>query len=324
MMWRKLSKDSEPKRILVVSQTNIGDAVLTCPVIDILRRDFPKAKIDIVTGPKAVSLFNDNPDFTAKVFDKLAPLQKKFDWFLDLFRMHYDCVVDLRHTALALFLLPRYATPVITRGSFKGHKKDAHLNRLRQVYAFDNASSRQYAVVTTKEDERFFEKELSPGLGGQGFVLIAPGSADSAKRWHAKGFAELADHLSAAHKVIFVGDAKDAMIVDDIQGRMSSSSMSLAGKINLRQLAFVLKKCSLVITHDSGVMHLASYFNVPLVALWGPTDINKYAPWGSRSEVVRRNENCLRCRDPKSKNAHNCMSFIEVADVINAVKKIEK
>ena len=102
-MCAKLLKESRPKRILVVSQTNIGDVVLTCPVIDILRRDFPQARIDVVTGPKAVSLFADNPNFGIKVFDKQASLMKKWAWFLDLTRAHYDCVVDLRRTALAFF-----------------------------------------------------------------------------------------------------------------------------------------------------------------------------------------------------------------------------
>ena len=319
MMCAKLLKKSGPKRILVVSQTNIGDVVLTCPVIDILRRDFPQARIDVVTGPKAVSLFADNPDFGIKVFDKQAPLRQKFAWFKDLYQAHYDCVVDLRRTMLAFFLRPRYATPVLSGKSFTGHKKDAHLNRLRQVYDFDAFSPKQYAVLTTKEDEQFFAKEVAPALQGQRFIVIVPGAADSAKRWHSQGFAAVADHLSAAKRIVFVGDAKDAGIVDDIQGRMKSSSVSLAGKINLRQLALVLKKCSWVMTHDSGVMHLACYFNVPVLALWGPTDINKYAPWGSKkSVIVRRNEKCLRCQDPRAKELHNCMSFITVEDVINA------
>src|ERR1700733_6946963 len=104
MMCARLLKKSEPKRILVVSQTNIGDVVLTCPVIDILRNDFPQAKMDVVIGPKAVSLFADNPHFGVKVFDKQSSLRQKFAWFLDLHKTHYDCVVDLRRTALALFL----------------------------------------------------------------------------------------------------------------------------------------------------------------------------------------------------------------------------
>src|ERR1700690_3035462 len=109
MMFSKLSKRSDPKRILVVSQTNIGDVVLTCPVIDILRRDFPKAKIDVVTGPKAVSLFEGNAGLRVKVFDKQAPLRQKIAWFIGLIRERYDCVVDLRRTALALFLMPHFS-----------------------------------------------------------------------------------------------------------------------------------------------------------------------------------------------------------------------
>src|ERR1700679_3267323 len=109
MMCAKLLKESKPKRILLVSMTNIGDVVLTCPVIDILRRDFPEAKMDVVVGPKAVSLFADNPNFRTKVFDKRAPLSRSFAWFSDLYKEHYDCVVDLRRTALALFFTPRYA-----------------------------------------------------------------------------------------------------------------------------------------------------------------------------------------------------------------------
>jgi lipopolysaccharide heptosyltransferase II len=343
MMCAKLLKKSDPKRILVVSQTNIGDVVLTCPVIDILRRDFPNAKIDVVTGPKALSLFEGNPDLCVKVFNKQASLGQKFAWFKDLYRSHYDCVVDLRRTALAFFLAPRYATPVIDvslrakrspaiggamsplaprNDTMVVHKKDAHLNRLRQVYDFDTPSDKLYAVLTTKEDEQFFEREVAPLLQGQNFVVIAPGAADSAKRWDPKGFAAVADFLSAIYKVVFVGDAKDAEIVDDIQGRMKSPSVSLAGKINLRQLAFVLKKCSWALTHDSGVMHLSCYFNVPVVARWGPTKLDTYAPWTTKSVVVRRNEKCLRCRDPKSKGPHHCMSFIEVEDVINAISVI--
>ena len=324
----KLTKESGPKHILIVSMTNIGDVVLSCPVIDILRHDFPQAKIDVVVGPKAVSLFNDNPNFCIKAFNKQAPLGQKFAWFLDLCREHYDCVVDLRRTALRLLLAPRYATPVIDfpslvqRGVRGVHKKDIHLNRLRQIYDFDSLCLKQYAILTTKEDEQFFEEVVAPALQGQNFVVIAPGAADTAKRWQAKGFAALSDHLSATTKVIFVGDTKDAQIVAQIQGSMKASSLSLAGKINLRQLAFVLKKCSWALTHDSGVMHLASYFNVPLIVLWGPTSIEKYAPWSEKSIIVRRNEKCVRCQDKKSKIAHNCMSFIEVQDVLNAIKKI--
>jgi len=307
--------------------TNIGDVVLSAPVIDILRQDFPQAQIDVVVGRKAVSLFADNPHVGIKVYDKGAPLKEKYVWFLDLYRARYDVVVDLRRTLLGWLLWPQYATPVLLGHHTMGpHKKGIHLNRLRQVYDFEAPSHKQFAIVTTKEDERFFEKAVAPFLQGRSFVVIAPGAADTAKRWHPQGFAAVADYLSGTHKVIFVGDAQDSVLIEDIQKVMKTAALSLAGQMNLRQLAFILKKSSWGLCHDSGVMHLACYLDVPVLVLWGPTDISKYAPWGGgpkKSVVVRRNEQCVRCRNPKSDLAHNCMSFITVEDVFKAIGEIQ-
>ena len=324
MMCAKLSKGSALKHILVVSLTNIGDVVLTCPVIDILRRDFPTAKIDVMIGPKAVTLFKDNPGVIVKMFDKQASVSGVLSWFFSLVGTRYDLVVDLRHTMLPVFLMPEFATPVLFRKSIEGHKKDVHLNCLRQIYEFTVLARERQAVVTTKEDGLFFEREVAPFLEGKDFVLIAPGAASLEKRWHPEGFAAVADHLSASYKIVFVGDGNDAKLVGDIQGLMKAPSLSLAGRIHLRQLAYVLKKCAWALTHDSGVMHLASYFDVPQLVLWGPTDVKKYAPWSARAVVVRRNEKCIRCLDPKSAAAHNCMTLIEAADVIKAAAQLQK
>jgi len=323
-MFCKLTKESKIKRILVVSLTNIGDVVLTCPVIDILRRDFPQAQMDVVVGPKAVTLFEGNPNLNIKVFDKKASFKNRIFWFFNLVKNRYDCVIDLRRTGLTLFLWAKYSTPLLGSKLLIGHKKEGHLNRLCQVYDFGSISNKLYAIVTAKEDELFFEKEIASGLNGRNFIVIAPGAADSAKRWLAVGFAAVADQLSKDYQVVFVGDSNDNDIISEIQHQMKNSALSLAGKINLRQLACVLKKSSWALTHDSGVMHLASYLNVPLIALWGPTDLDSYAPWVKKSVVIRRNEKCVRCLDPKATVAHNCMSDIKVEDVMDAVKKIKQ
>ena len=320
-MCAKLSRKLDLKKILIVSHTNIGDVVLTCPVIDIIRQDFPRSKIDIMLGPKAESLFLDNPDFRIKVFHKHASLKDKKLWFLDLYHEHYDCVIDLRKTALAFFLNARYRTPLILANSNRGHKKEQHLNRLRQVYAFDSKAREKLAIQTIKDDEIIYNQYIGSFLNGKKLVVIAPGAADAAKRWHTIGFAEVADYLSKTNCVVFVGDDKDVKIIEDIQGQMKSSSISLAGRFNLRQLAYVLKKSAWSLTHDSAVMHLASYFNVPLIALWGPTDIKKYGPWSDKARVIRKNEQCLRCQNPKLRQDHNCMSSIQSEDVIEVIKK---
>ncbi len=326
MMSLMRLKKYNPKHILVISMTNIGDVVLTCPVIDVLRRDFPEAQMDVIVGPKAVSLFEGHPILKVNRYDKRAPFRQKIKWFLGLSAQRYDMVIDFRHTILPLVLRSRYRTPTLFQHQDPSivHKRDVHLNRLRQVYDFGSVADERQALVTSREDEEFFAKELMLWVGSSDFAVIAPGAADSAKRWsNPQGFAQVADNLSARYKIVFVGDAADALIIADIQRQMTSKSLSLAGKINLRQLAYVLQKASWALTHDSGVMHVASYFNVPLVVLWGPTDISKYGPWSSKFVVVRRHDQCVRCRDPKDPSPHNCMSFIKVDDVMQAVTALQ-
>ncbi len=106
-MLKKLSNKSEIKKILVVSLTNIGDVILTFPVIDILKKDFPSAKLSIVIGPKAESLFFKNPYLDKiHIFDKHQPPLKSLSWIGELRRERFDLVVDLRNTAIP-FLISR-------------------------------------------------------------------------------------------------------------------------------------------------------------------------------------------------------------------------
>src|SRR5258707_913331 len=99
---------------------------------------------------------------------------------------------------------------------------------------------------------------------------------------------------------------------------MGTPSVSMAGKADLRQLAFILKNAKLAVTHDSGAMHLAGYFKVPVVALFGPTDPYFSGPWTKGSAVVQRKQDCPRCQAPEARTIkHECMSAITTEDVLN-------
>ena len=102
---------SEINKILVISLTNIGDVILTFPVIDILKEDFPSAKLSIVIGPKAESLFCDNPHLEkVHIFNKHQLPFKTLRWVLGMRKEHFDLVVDLRNTAIPFMISPRYRT----------------------------------------------------------------------------------------------------------------------------------------------------------------------------------------------------------------------
>lgn len=298
MMFGKPCKNSSVKNILVVSLTNIGDVVLTCPVIDILLRDFASANLSVIIGPKAASLFAGHPRITTIIYDKQRPLGGHIQWFLGLSRNRFDMIVDLRQSGLGLFLPCRWRTPLTVK-PFDGHSRLKHLRRLEEIYPQPLLSGQRLAIIP---------KEVKVTWDISNYVVIAPGAADSAKRWDPAGFVKVADALAAqGHAIVFVGDTADAGLVEAIRGNMKKPSVSLAGKTDLRELAFVLQRAKFAITHDSGTMHLACYFDVPVVAVWGPTDVGKYGPWSSKAVVVYR--------DGK-------MSSITMEDVLSAAAQV--
>jgi heptosyltransferase III len=297
-MFGRLSKNSPVKHILVVSLSNIGDVVLTCPVLDILLYDFPGAEVTLIVGPKAASLFAGHPRIRTIIYDKHSAWAAQALFFWGLLPGRYDVIVDLRNTALGFLLSSRWRTPLVAR-SFEGHMRTKHLRRLQAIYP-DHSSPRVPAAIVPRAPT------LSKDLGS--YVVIAPGAADSAKRWTIEGFSAVADLLvQQGHAVVFVGSRDDVAIVDGIRQLMSRPSTALAGQLDLCELAYVLRQARFAITHDSGPMHLASYFNVPVIVLWGPTDRGKYAPWSAQSAVIFRGKQ---------------MSSISVKDVADAIAQM--
>ncbi len=316
MSW-KLSKNSSVKNILIITLSNIGDVVLTCPSIDILCQDFPSAKIWIVVGPKAVSLFEGNPRVhKVLVYDKHASLGNQVRWLWRLWKQSFELIVDFRHTMMPFFIHSRYHTPLISPQDKSGHRLQKHSSRLKAIYDFKQLSAQRLTILPQANHEAM--------LPAGHFVVIAPGAADAAKRWPIAKFAVLSDFIvEQGLKVVFVGDHQDVPLIEELRRSMKYPALSLAGAIHLRELAFVLQNAKFAVTHDSGAMHLASYFNVPLIALWGPTDMKKYGPWSSRHQIIINRNSCPRCRHPKTDVPHQCMDAITVEEVINAVKSIQ-
>src|SRR5438128_14496 len=130
MMSGKPLDHSLIKNILVISLSNIGDVILTCPAIDILCRDFPSAQVTVVIGPKAATLLEGNARLRVVVYDKHMPWAGQWHWFNTMRRECFDLVVDLRNTLLPFFLNTRVRTRPQGQ-SFKGHMRQKHLDRLR-------------------------------------------------------------------------------------------------------------------------------------------------------------------------------------------------
>jgi ADP-heptose:LPS heptosyltransferase len=298
-MFSKLCAKSSVNEILVVSLSNIGDVVLTSPVIDVLLSDFPLAKVSAIVGPKSNTLFLGQPRIETILFNKNMPFLEMASWFWQLRKKKFDVIVDLRQSALGLFLPSRWRTPLIPK-VFKGHMRLKHLRRLEAIYPNARMGSEKLAIVP---------KKVPAILNLVSYVMIAPGSANEGKRWNAAGFVRVADALmKKGYPIVFVGDRQDEVIVKEIMKNMEHAPLSLAGSLDLCELAFVVRNAKFVIAHDSAAMHVASYFDVPTIALWGPTDKEKYGPWSSKSRIVYRGK---------------LMASIKPEDVLSAIDQMQ-
>lgn len=284
-------KKSEIKKILIVSLTNIGDVVLTCPVIDAVINRFPLAEISLIVGPKAQTLFERNPYIKKiHIFTKNESFGELVAWVRKLRQERFDAVIDLRNTALGYFLGVPFHTSVFFKVDNYLHKRDQHWQRFQSILPDAERTKRRYAIFTDETIRKKAENALRLTLEyGKGYCVVAAGAADRKKRWTSDGFADVCQALIQEYKLplFFVGDILDQEHTENIAQRLPEGAANLCGKLSLLETTWVLRNSRFVLCNDSAAMHLASYFDVPVVALFGPTDPRKYGPWGDRSCFVR-------------------------------------
>jgi ADP-heptose:LPS heptosyltransferase len=317
---------SEIKKILIITLSNIGDVILTFPVIDILRQEFPQSFIKIVVGPKVYNLLKNNPQFQAvEIFDKHQKINKTIGWVKRLMSERYDLVVDLRHTAIPLFVFPKYRTSIFGTHNENLHMKDKHLSRLKTIYPFSRMASKQYSLYISPEDNAYIRSRLGDIINASDqYVVVAPGAANRDKRFSEEGFAVVCDEIAKKfkHKIVFVGDWEDKKITCRVLEMMSSPAINLCGETTLTQLAAVLRHSSLALVNDSAPMHMASYLNIPTVAIFGPSNPSLYGPWSDKHIVLHNNKTCQKCLNPASETLHKCMQAISTEEILRAVNNL--
>ena len=197
--------------------------------------------------------------------------------------------------------------------------RDKHLKRLNRVYPYQKESANKYALSIPEKDKEYVGELIKNEIGNNKFVVVGPGAADEIKRWTIEGFAFVCDKIIENNgiKIVFIGDAdEDKKVVELIAKLMKNDSIDLSGRINLIQLAELFKHCLFTIVNDSAPMHLASYLNVPVLGIFGPTDPKKYGPWSSHSHFLNKSEYCSACSQRGERSGHTCMDAISSKDVL--------
>lgn len=322
----------EKSKILFITLSNIGDVILTLPVLDSLIHSYPKAEITVLCGQRALGIFEGN--FYIK---KLIASNNKsfFDRLKLLFRLRkdrFEFVVDLKNSALPLFLKARYKTyPWFNASEKILHMRDRHLYKVSGFIRHLNFSQTdtllRKSLYISNEDRKNRDSFLSEALisSRDKFVVVSAGARSHIKRWPAKNFAELINRLTEELriKIAIVGDKDDLEVCDAVKRNSKYPLVDLCGETSLRTLAAFIERADLVISNDSAVMHLASYLDRPTLAIFGPTDDKKYGPWSSRWRVVRGGLPCSPCEVAQCKRETlECMQAIGVDEVYAAAKKL--
>ncbi|HOW34936.1 MAG TPA: glycosyltransferase family 9 protein [Candidatus Omnitrophota bacterium] len=315
---------SKIKNILVVSLSNLGDVILTFPVVDILKENFPVANLHVVVGPKAKSFFKDNPHIAkVHIFNKHDSGINQLRWVLHLRKEQFDLAVDLRNTAIPILAGAKCFTPLWTVRAKHMHMKQKHLNRLKTVFQFARESKERYALFISDADKKYIDILLrSDGVAQERFIAVGPGAANTAKRWPKESFAQVCDRINQELKIkiVFVGDQADKEIAKEILGKMKTRAVNACGSTSLTQLAALLSRACLTLVNDSAIMHMASYLDVPTLAIFGPTDPAKYGPWGTKAKVIQRDIYCVPCEKSGCQYGHECMSDIQPSEVYEGAK----
>ena len=339
--------------ILMVKLSAVGDVVHTLPSLAALRRLYPRAHITWIVEAAAADLIQGHPALDRIIVSRRkhwidAWRQGKWrevcrearDFFRTLRDRPYDLVIDFHGLFKSAILVGlsggqrKLGYDSIQEGSrffyneripedMNKHAVDRYLDFLRYLGADPGPSEFLIPEAETNRNHvAALLREYNIDVACDRFIAVNPVALWETKLWNQGKFAELAQRIVGELNVpvVLTGSAAEKPYLDGIQKAMKQPVVNLAGKTSLRDLASLYRLASLVVTTDSGPMHIAAAVGTPVVALFGPTAPERTGPYGPDHTVIRRQLPCSPCF-LKQCPSRRCMNELAVDDVFDAVRK---
>ena len=329
-------------KILVIRFSSLGDVVLTTALFPNLRARWPEAEITVLTKPAYANVFDNNPsvdhvrlfDPTRQTFLQLATeiRGEGFDTIIDLHGNMRSWVLRLLASAPVTVAVEKAAIARRMLVYFK--RRPRSLARSVRERILDCLVPLEAPVVN--QDTQLFPVVTPSLLLAHGIdpdkklIGIAPGAMHNTKRWSPERFAEAANRLGAFPNamVVIVGDKSDRAVAERVSKLISAPCKNLVGWTDLKELIAIVSQFSILLTNDSGVMHVAEALKVPLVAIFGPTVRSfGFAPYRATSRVSEViNLGCRPCSlhgdDECPLKHHLCMEDVDVNAVLYAASPL--
>lgn len=345
--------DGTPKKVLVRGPNWLGDAVMCEPALRGLKRVWPGAQLFLLLKPAVAQLFQAHPEVDRLVVyedrGRHAGLTGKWTLAGDLRRERFDVAVLFQNAFEAAFIaflagIPRrygYATdgrsllltePVAPPdpGTLV-HQVHYYWNLLKPL-GLSGEPSRPELRVTPEEEQSMAARLMQAGIGAQDPVIgVNPGSTyGGAKRWLPERFTQVAERLARKMEeshgkppaVLILGAKGEEALGRSIAAGLTGRSMVLSGATTIRELMAAVKRCAVLVTNDTGPMHVGSAFGVPIVAVFGPTDWRTTSPYGAGHALIRHPVECAPCLLRECPIDHRCMTGVSADQVYDAAAKL--
>jgi len=322
-------------KILIILPNWLGDAVMATPAIELLAEEYPSATFTFVGSYASIEALKYHPRCEKAVIDET---KKASNRFLATYKLAkelgtFSLAVTFRNQLHSSLLLRFTKTVIcISRSAWHSQFLLSHTPKIptnqhlvKQYAQLAMSNSDHYNAKSLKELKLHITptKHAKPILG-----INAGATYGSAKRWYPERFAEVASAFSDKYDILIFGGPNEIEMAAEIESNLKTLGVTnytnIAGKTDIKELCSNIAGCSLFITNDSGPMHVAAAYQVPTVAIFGPTKYKETSQWmNEKSKIVRIEMDCSPCMKRECPLGHHeCMKNITASLVIEAVQAL--
>lgn len=318
---KSLPRDFSPKKILIIRSGAIGDVLMTTTAVRCIRNHFPDAEIDFLVGNHSKDILEGNPDIDHIIpFDDRIIYEKRLSEVLhlskDLKKMNFDLAVVFDKSWMwgVFAFLSGAKTRIGFDRKGEGFANNLNMGFDGSLYEVDynnkvlallgiGCSDRTMRIYPSAKDEKIAQDIVKKNRKKGKIIGIAPGGAKNpgqvmdSKRPKIEFYAKICDMIGKGSCIIIFGSKEDSNAADSLKALTTAKLIDETGKLELRQTAALIGKCDLFITHDNGLMHIAAAMDTPLIAVFGPTQPERFAPKKSDAVIIKAKHKCSPCYD---------------------------
>lgn len=338
-----------PKRVLVIRLDRLGDVILSTPVAQVLRQHFPHAHIVMMVRPPCEDAVRGNPYLNEViVYDKEGKHHsawKTIRFARKLRQQDFDTALVL-HPSRRSHWIPYLAGIPIRIGydrkdawllthrlphrKQEGEQHEAvYTLQMLSVFGISPPSPRPHVPLNAHAvqciDALLSEASVQPS---EALVAIHPSASCISKRWMPERFAQVADRLMAEHgvRICLVADSDDARFARQVKTAMRQPALDFSGRLTVAELAALLHRCRVLISNDSGPVHVAAAVGTPVVDIFGRNQRGlsprRWGPVGEGHVMLHKEVGCVTCLAHDCDIEFLCLTSLQVEEVYQAAINI--